>query len=211
MTAPTMLGVSEASMSPAITAWLERRGLCVYTEVCVHYRCVDFVASSDEIIVAVEAKLRLGLKAVRQAMTNQVFAHESWIAVANAPRRSKYLSMCRQHGLGLYAVKADKILLPAEPHNRFPFPASVEECQRTLARYRPGGIGGVQAAPGNGPAQEVARLVAPYRAAGKSWRWIYDHVPNHYANYRSMAGVMMNYGPARAILDRGQKPPGDDE
>lgn len=63
------------------------------------------------------------------------------------------------------------------------------------------GIGGIVGGVGNSLAQDVARLVAPLRARGLSWKKIFDAVPNHYANYRSMAGVMTGYGPCRKILE----------
>jgi hypothetical protein len=188
----------ETELSAPICAWLHSRGLTVYCEVPIHGTCVDVMAYGPP-LVAVELKLSLTRKVIKQAILDQVFADESWCAV---PTRPRSLEEPKRFGVGVLAVH-DQVEVLCEPDSvrvGMPFPASRAQVIDTLSKTEPGGVGGKPSPINDGPAQQVARLVAPLYQAGLSWVEIYKRVPNHYANPRSLAGVMRGYGPARVII-----------
>ena len=192
-------GMKESDLSLPVCDWLRGRGLVPYCEVPAQSRCVDVVGCNPEMLVAVELKLSLSMQVIRQAMINQNFADESWCAVATLPRKTS-LNAAKRHQLGVLCVRNElRILFPAQ-RGIYRFEAESDRVRRQLAISEPGGVGGIPNPINDGPAQRVARLVAPLRRNGMKWPAIFKAVPNHYANARSMASVMLNYGPARAIL-----------
>lgn len=189
---------SESELTGPVCRWLRRRGLIAYCEVPAQGRCVDIVAVGAQ-LVAVELKASLSKTVIYQAMTTQNFADQSWCAVPTNPR---CLDSAERRGVGVLRVSNGrvKILLQAVTNSR-PFPGPQLRMRERLAGMEAGGLAGIPTPYGDGPAQRVARLVAPLYRAGIPWREIWSRIPNHYASHKSMAGVMRNYGPARRILD----------
>ena len=196
--------MKETDLSEPVCHWLRGQNLVPYCEVPVQGTCVDIVAIDADRIVAVELKLCLSWQVIRQAMLAQNFADQAWCAGPTTPRS---LDVVRQHGIGVLRVRAGQIqvlLRPSDPFlkaQRGRFAGARERLRHLLALMEPGGIAGLPSPINDGPAQQVARLVAPLRRAEKTWAEIFETVPNHYANARSLQGVMLGYGPARAILD----------
>lgn len=192
----------ETSLSAPVCAWLEGRGLVAYCEVPTQGCCIDIVATGpSDLLVAVEMKLSLSWQVQRQAILAQNFADEAWCAVPTKPRS---LEIAKHHGIGILQVFEADTAVRLEPNRAAfkPFLGSRVAVTRTLERMAPGGVAGRQTPVNDGPAQQVARLVAPLYRRGVPWSQVFDEVPNHYAHAKSLASVMLNYGPARAILDQ---------
>ena len=193
----------ETALSAPVCRWLQDRDLTVYCEVPVQGCCIDIVATGpSDLLVAVEMKLSLSWTVLRQAILAQNFADESWCAVPTKPRS---LVIAKHHGVGILRVSETgvAVVLGADRDAHKPFLGSRKAITDTLSRMEPGGVAGRPSPVNDGPAQQVARLVAPLYRAGVPWDRIFEKVPNHYANARSMSSVMLRYAPARAILATG--------
>ncbi len=189
----------ESDLSPAVCNWLRHRGMTVYCEFPYFERSVDVVGIGPDVIVAVELKLSLSRRVIQQAATNQVFANESWCAVYTKPRSIEW---AEREGLGIMRVR-DMVCVLVEPREReFRSRVNANRIRQVAEGLEPGGVGGVESQPRpGGPAQAVAKMVAPLYRERVPWDEIYRLVPNHYAHAKSMQSVMLGYGPARAILD----------
>lgn len=187
----------ESDLSSPVCSWLSTRGYTAYCEVPVQGTCVDVVAQKGDEIVAVELKISLSSKVIRQALLARNFADQAWCAVFTKPRS---LAIPNKLGIGVLRIINGKAHVLLEPEPQKPFGGLHSEMMRTLAMCEPGGVGGLSNTINDGPAQQVARLVAPLRKRNIGWREIYDQIPNHYANWRSMRSVMNGYGPAKAII-----------
>lgn len=154
-------------------------------------------------IIAIELKKSLSHSVIRQAMINQIFADQSFCAVPTNPRNES-IDRASRHGLGILKITNDRVELIASPEKRsFNCTSTCRTIvMRQINNMRPGGVGGIPTPVNDGPAQQVARLVAPLLRDGIGWPEIYELVPNHYAHAKSLRGAMMGYGPARAIIDK---------
>lgn len=179
----------ETDLSDPVCAWLRSHGYTVYCEVPIHGCTVDIVGRSGIDLVAVELKLSLTWRVIRQAMIAQNWCRRSFVAVGTRPHIGMKEHAIKRHGIGILSVMGGRVevLREAEPHTRN-MPASL---MRRLDEIDPGGVAGL---PGGtfAPAQDVADQIVEFRRAnpGATWKEIYAGVPNHYASARSMVGAM---------------------
>lgn len=191
----------ESDLSGPVCDWCRSLGYVVYCEIPIHGTCVDIVATRGDEIIAIELKTSLSRDVLSQAMRAQIFANQVWCGV---PTRPRSLVIPQKRGIGIVRVVDGlvQVISHASENRKYLFGGSRREIMRVLATRQPGGVGGLPTSINDGPAQQVARLVAPLRVQGLRWKEIYDRVPNHYANWQSMQSVMNGYGPARVIIDK---------
>ncbi|MGQ0611742.1 MAG: DUF2161 family putative PD-(D/E)XK-type phosphodiesterase [Paracoccaceae bacterium] len=105
----------EADMYPALKAFLEAQGYEVKAEVGA---CDILALRGDGPPVVVEMKLTFSLALVMQGVARQALVEDVYLAVPVSGERGWTLryrditALCRRLGLGLLAVKGDKV----EPH-----------------------------------------------------------------------------------------------
>jgi len=179
----------EVELSDPVSRWLRRQGFTVYTEVPLWETSVDIVGERADILVAVELKMTLSKKVRYSAWRNQDFAHCSFAAVPTRPTE-KSLSECRQKGIGVLRVLygAVHVIIPAA-HGFRHLERQGEHMRDKLKILSPGGRGGMPFLAGEGPAQAILSEVEAYRGIHRdaTWAQIYEAVPNHYSNPKSMA------------------------
>ena len=177
-------------MSAPVSDWLSGMGYTVYAEVALYDRNIDLVGKCDDILVAVELKTSFTKRLVGQAAVNQVLTPWVYAAVATQPKSSS-VETCRKFGLGLLRVAdggVEVILDPWPTWRGNPGWAARTPWDRMV----PGGVGGLPNRAGEGPACDVERRVEAYRGdhPSASWDEMFQAIPNHYANARSMMGSM---------------------
>lgn len=188
-----MRQLREAEMSPAVAAWLESLGCDVYTEVPHYGRAIDVVGVCwpTERVIAVEMKTSLTHGVIRQASRVQVQTPWAYAAVASKPKASGILR-ASQLGIGVLQVCGGSCRVLLEPQVGKCKPFAPQKLIDLLRQLPKGGVGGKPCLKGEGPAQDVDRAIAEYRAEHPkaTWQEVFENVPNHYAHARSMAGAM---------------------
>lgn len=173
----------EKELFPPIKAWLESAGFTVYTEVPLWGSNVDVVGERDDLQIAIELKMSLSRKVIHQAMRSKACTPCCYCAVPTKPRQDG-LDAAKRQGVGVLRVKEGKVELVLAPWS---------DGWRRRRKFRtgnlaPGEEAGKPNLKGEGPGQEVLRLVNEYREKNPkaTWKEMYANVPNHYASYRSM-------------------------
>lgn len=187
----TELEVRETELANPIFEWLESRGYTPYSEIAWGGTAIDIVGLSDKAVWAVELKLCLSWKVIRQAHRNQLTAHKSWCAVGTRPRNFEQRNL---HGLGLLSVVGGRVevVIEAEETPDITNATRLRQLRGACAYREPRGIAGLPTMKGVGPAQKVFDAVERFKAANPSasWAQVFANVPSHYAHARSMQGAM---------------------
>lgn len=184
----------EASLSPNVAKWLKSFGCEVYSEVPLYGTSIDLVGIdfSKSEIIAVELKMSFSEKLLRSAMINQIATLLSWAAAPTEPQK-KAIAFSEKTGVGLLRIYENKVVVVRSPQKRFlPNRFVAEKILGFCQLDEPNDIGGIACLKGRGPAQRVySRIVAFVDTnPGSNWQDIYEGVPNHYANPRSLQGSM---------------------
>ncbi len=189
----------EAKLAAPVAAWLETKGLTVYAEVPIMYRNVDMMGirkgcSENEIsgIVMVELKTSLTISVRRQTGILQLITPNVYCGVGTNPNRSS-IAACQKRGLGILSIRNGVVVVVLEPSRQIdPVPSYVKRCLEYADLADPGHDAGRPNVKGEGPAQDVERLILEYRKdhPEATWKELYKKIPNHYANYRSMQGAI---------------------
>lgn len=209
-----MPNLNEAALSKPVSAWLESRGLRVFAEVPHYGSAIDLVGADVErpFIVGVELKTGFTQKLFYQALSAQYAVDESWACAPTKPTKAK-VARARQLGIGLLRVQDGRVFIVLEPE-RTELSRKLKDWHRNklikrLATHPEGGVGGMPNLKGEGPAVRVRDAVLEYMAEhpNAGWQEIFNQVPNHYASFRSMAGVMNNRFGVGLKLSTKNKPP----
>lgn len=180
----------EAELYPAVKTWLESQGLKVYPEVVVYYRPIDVLGVSDREIVGVEMKTSLTKKVLYQATSLCLTCERAYIAVGTKPRS---LEAAKGLGVGILSVLDGKVEVLLESALTIsPNKYNQESVREKCSKLTGDGVGGLPCLDGKGPAQDCKRRVDEYlkKHPKTPWKELYEKVPNHYANYRSMQGAL---------------------
>lgn len=186
--------MKEFELSAPIEKWLKTQGMKVYVEVPVYsYSAIDMVGKVGNKIIAVELKLSLSKKVIHQAWLNTSFVNFSWCAVPTKPKQ-KGIDICKKRGLGILQVlkNGDVIIIIDAVCKNPPFEPHKSSVTRYLEDADEGGVGGHPNRKGVGPAQDVKRQIDAIRLLEPNitWQELFDRIPNHYSNYRSMQTSM---------------------
>lgn len=111
--------LAEPVLALRAKAWLETRGLEVYSEVVFGEGRIDLVGIDATRLVTVEVKVSFGIAVLGQADRWREYATETWVAVPRhvAHPTSFSADICRAMNIGLFGVDA------AEPWERRPWNA----------------------------------------------------------------------------------------
>lgn len=199
----------EADMSEPLLSWLTTKGWTPYVEVFDYsgYRTIDVIATRPrkdrmDDIWCIEMKVSLSHKVICAARGALYVGDYASVCVATWPRKSS-IDACRSRRIGVISIRHGGVLEVIEPKRAFNTALTPPQEGRRLdkksrllkrlSQMTPGGVAGLPALKGKGPAQDVARRVVRYLAEhGETpWRNIYDAVPNHYCNYASLRRCML--------------------
>lgn len=170
----------------------EDRGYEVFPEVIILNRRVDVGVIKENKIIAIEMKLALTGKVIRQAHMNELFADFVYVAILTNPQY-KSIFKCRNYGIGIIQIKNDsaKIILEAQRNDTFINHRNtfLKRCRQSKNR-----IAGLPTLKGQGPRIECKKRVNKYieKKPNAKWQEIFENVTNHYATYKSMASAIGN-------------------
>jgi hypothetical protein len=185
----------ESDLSQPVSDWMKAQGFTPYAEVSLPWRAnaVDLIGRRGDELVAVELKRSLTSYVMHQAYRCNSFTPLCYAAVGTKPKAAG-LERCRKLGIGLLCVAEGRADVAVEPDYPFDAPNEgyVRRVHAMLDRMTPGGLGGVPCMKGTGPAQECYERVRAYRADNPRARWreVFEAVPNHYLDYKSLCGAM---------------------
>ena len=183
----------ESDLAKPIANWLRSKGYVVYSEVPYWDRCVDMVGLNNQEICIVELKLRYSKKGVLQAMKTQSATSDVYLAVGKMPTQ-KSVGICDKYGIGLLVVSNNIITVVLSPRR-------VKDTWEVMSKHlienctEPSDDAGIACMSGCGPAQAVYQMVESYVKNHPKARWkeIYENIPNHYSNHKSLACAMSGY------------------
>lgn len=190
-------------MAAPVAAWLERDGLTVYAEVPLMYRAVDMMGIGSKRIVMVELKTSLTMAVRRQAGILQLVTPEVYCGVGTNPNKSS-IDGCRKQGLGILSIAGDSVRVVLDPQKRIdPVQPYIDRCLEYAAQAVPGHDAGRPNIKDEGPAQDVERRIRIYekKNPGATWKELFENIPNHYANCKSMQGAMRMLQQRRVMRD----------
>lgn len=186
--------MKETDLAKPVADWLRKQGYTVYSEVPFWNSCIDMVGfiKPDKLCI-VELKLRFCAKGVRQAYNGQIATNKTYLAISKNPTQ-KSIDKCKQYGVGLLVVENNHINLicnsDCEKEN---WDITKKHLIDNLGE--PSDIAGLPQMSGCGPAKMVGVFVENYvkyhPKAG--WKEIYQNIPNHYSNHKSLSCAMSGY------------------
>ena len=201
--------MKECELSQPVADLLCGWGFVAYVEVPRPFGGgpIDMVGLHDAtgVMAAVEMKVSLTQHVIQQAACLPMLTPLVYVAVGTAPRRAG-LAHCRQRYVGVIRVKDGRAAVVQDVlYVHEVFGNYGRRLRGILDQMTPGGVGGKPCELGDGPAQECWDCVQAYRVTHPqaTWRQVFEAVPNHYANAKSMAGAMRMIGPyRRRVLER---------
>jgi hypothetical protein len=196
--------MKEIDLYPPIKTWLQERLFTVYPEVSFVHRTVDVIGIGAEIVVGIEMKLCLSRKLLTQASILPLACHRAYVAVASKPRSIEY---ARTMGIGVLRIVGTNVEMLLESKEHEPHEYREKRLRNLCSRMSTEGMGGAPCLDGIGPAQDCKRRVDEYRKTNSkaSWVNVYENVPNHYANAKSMANALTTGLARRAFFKRLRK------
>lgn len=185
----------ESDLSQPVTALLHYWGYTVYSEVPLPsggFRAIDLVGAKPGGIIGVELKTSLTRYAATQGLDITSCTPAAYVAVPTRPRPQS-VARCRHYGVGILTIVDGEARIHTRPTGKNPaFAPWVRKLSEILDHMEPGGMAGKPNELGIGPAQDVQRRVAVYRAGHPraTWEDVYTSVSNHYASAASMCSAM---------------------
>lgn len=187
--------MKEVDLSLPATLWLKERKCEVWAEVPVLHRCADLVGRNDSEIHIVELKMSATRKLINQAYFMHTVADYSWGFVPTVPRAAK-LTLFERLGVGLLAWDGVNVNVLVEARRNKTWAPEVNRLNERLDAFDPGGLAGAPTQKGVGPAIDCAERCVLFIAEvhPKTWKEVYENVPNHYCSPSSMASAMRMKG-----------------
>lgn len=200
-------GCPESLLSPLVSEWLRTHGYTVYAEVPTMLgRTCDLVGRKGKgELIAVELKTSASRQLLKQCSCNQLVARVVYAAVAQRPRPGT-LAKFSALGIGVLFVTAtsiEELTTPSDKEQVIYVPCA-DAVNAFLDLDKPSDKAGYPDLAGQGPAQSCEQAIARYRKRHPSatWEQVYQAVPNHYANAKSMAGGMHMLRQRRRLAQR---------
>jgi hypothetical protein len=184
--------MKESDLYAPLKAWFEAQGYRIVAEVPMIHQTIDAVAIRDGVVVAIEMKLCLTEAVIRQGSLAQTVADKVYVAVGTNPRAASVVE-AKRYGLGVLSIRGGVVTILQDPSPNEHVNQHWREMALAKATHmRTDTIGGVPCRDGVGPARDCKRRVEEYKKQNPktTWKEIYENVPNHYANAKSMAGAL---------------------
>ena len=148
------------------------------------------VAQKGDILIAIEMKVCLTKKVIRQAYFATLETPWCYAAIRSNPTK-KGIEKAKNIGIGIIKV-TDKVEIILDPNPISKSWRNGNKIKSILSQIEPGGIGGMPCIRGVGPAQSVFDEVQKYKETRPkaTWRELYKNIPNHYCSSSSMYNAM---------------------
>ena len=187
--------IKETNLAKPVADWLRSRDCTVYSEIPFYTRCLDMVGLNPTEVIVVELKLSLSKKVINQAVIAHLATNDVYVGISTNPR-PKSIELCRKYHVGILAIREGKVSELLKPNQAGQIWDSARQHLRDNALSAgPSDIAGLPMMSGCGPAQAVGEMVREYVSKNRkaNWREIFENVPNHYSNYKSMCCAMNGY------------------
>lgn len=185
--------MKETDLAKPVADWLRKQGYIVYSEIPFWSRCIDMVGfKPPNDICVVELKLKFCEKGLRQAYECNLATFNIYLGVNKFPKQ-KSINKCKKYGIGLLVI-GDEITVVSKPtYKQKPILVAIKHLIENLKE--PSDNAGLPQMSGCGPAQFVGKLVEDYikNNPKAGWLEIFNNVPNHYSNHKSLACAMSGY------------------
>lgn len=185
-----MSELREHKLALIVAEWLRRQGYTVFAEVPFMYRYVDLVGLNDaNEICAIELKTGWTKTLLYQAHKCCLTTNIVYAAAATKPRQT-IIDTYAACGIGMLRVGDNvEVLLCPGPRNVKVLDSARQSALETLNKMIPNDNGGLPQLKGVGPAIHCAKAVIEYRKTHPKagWKELYEKIPNHYCNHKSMA------------------------
>ena len=154
---------------------------------------MDVVAKKDDEYIGFELKMSCSKTVIHQAYRTKTICGKAYVVTPVTPRESSF-EKCKKYGVGIIRINGSiDILLEAEQwSNRLIEHYLKPEHWEVMTE---GNISGTPNLKGEGPAQCLLKEIQKYLELNPKagWEEIYNNVPNHYSNFRSLANSMRSW------------------
>ena len=179
------MNLPESKLFAPVKAWLTAQGFVVFAEAWGH----DIVAIRGDEIVTVELKMSFSRRLWQQCGSASPMSDRVYAASPTVCRKPPEC----YRDIGILRVTDETVVIVREPVGK-PWKPMHDRAVQALRNRVPDEtvVGGVPVLAGEGPRQRCRKRCAEYvRAHPKAtWKDLYEHVDNHYAHHRSMAGAL---------------------
>ena len=100
--------VSEIELYPVIEDLLNNEGFQLHKEVKVLTRSIDIIAIKKKKVIAIEVKVENWKRALQQALTCRLFAHDVYIAIWHDYYHRIPKNLLKKYRIGLIVVTDEK-------------------------------------------------------------------------------------------------------
>lgn len=183
------MNLKEVTLAEPTFNYFKKKGFKLYAEYSISFRPVDFIAYKKDKLIAIELKTSLNKKVIQQACSCKSSVDLVYIVVSTNPNKSS-LKKCQKFGLGVISIK-DEVNLLLEPSSEgYTNIKKKNQTIKHLSTMEESKDAGKPNLKGEGPAQSIENKVKKLRKKGKSWKEIYNTIPNHYSSYKSLQSSM---------------------
>ena len=181
--------LKEKELYPPLKEWLNKQGYKAYTEVLN----MDVVAKRDNEFIGFELKMACSKTVIHQAYRTMTLCGRAYIVTPVKPRIGS-IDECKKRGIGIMRITDSiDILLKAESweHRLIYYYFKIGDFEK----MEEGQISGTPNMKGEGIAQGVLKDIQEYLKINPkaTWKEIYNNVPNHYSNYKSLSNSMRSW------------------
>ena len=181
--------LKEKELFPPLKEWLNNQGFKVYTEVSN----MDVVARKDNDYIGFELKMSCSKTVIHQAYRTKTICGKAYVVTPVMPRKESF-AQCQKYGVGIIRINGSiEILSEAQAwdHRLIEHYLKPEHWEQMTE----GDISGTPNLKGEGPAQCLLKDIKKYLELNPKagWEQIYNNVPNHYSNFRSLANSMRSW------------------
>jgi hypothetical protein len=181
--------LKERELYPPLKEWLNGQGYKAYTEILN----MDVVAKKDNEFIGFELKMSCSKTVIHQAYRTMTLCGKAYIVTPVIPRINSF-DECKKRGIGIMRITDNiDILLEAGQweHRLIYYYFKIGDFEQ----MQEGQISGTPNMKGEGPAQCLLKEIQKYLELNPKagWEQIYNNVPNHYSNYRSLANSMRSW------------------
>lgn len=195
------MNLKEAKLAEPTFNYFKSKGYKLYAEYSIYFRPVDFIAYKKDSLIAIELKTSLNKKVIQQACSCKSSVDLVYVVVSTNPNKSS-LEICKKNGIGVISIKHEIKELIKPSIDGYTNLKKRNQIINELSRMKESMDAGKPNLKGKGPAQSIREEVKKLKKEGKSWKEIYDLVPNHYSSYKSLQSSMILLDEREMIKNR---------
>jgi len=179
----------EVELYEPLRQWLKTQGFRVLCEVCN----IDIIAIRGDEFWAIEMKMSLTKKVIRQAYSAKLRVDKAFVAIPTNPK-SFNIEICRKSGIGIIRINNGicEMLLDGTSERYW---AGYDKWRKIISNFEEGGVAGKPCLKGEGVTHDCLRRIKEYLEIHPEAKWkeIYENVGTHYSSPQSLAGSMRTW------------------